>query len=446
MNKLFFILFLFITLTSFSACNKFLDVKPKGIIIPELLNDYEAMLNAPEMVMTFPPTLLYCADDYYEFMDALDRTPQANAYYWRIKIDDDINNVPAVWGEQYKSVYHANVIINGVLQATDGDLAKKQAVRAEALVIRADSYFTLLTVFAKAYDAATAGKDPGLPLVTATDVTEKTPPRSTLQATLDTMIADLKEADLYLPTTNIYKYRTTKQAAYGLLSRIYLYMQRYEEAASYATLALQASHTLLDYNNYTDAYEFPDTEVKSDILWMRTSYDYTIPSGLHFSEELKTYFNANDLRYTLFTWADNYGLGFSAPTGYANFGITFQEMELTRAEVFARKNNISAAMDIINTFRKKRIAKDAWTPLSAATGEAALQIVLAERRRETMFGGLRWMDMKRLDKEGRMPAVKRINKETQQLIATLEPHSPAYTFEIPARVLQFNPGMERNHP
>lgn len=103
-------------------------------------------------------------------------------------------------------------------------------------------------------------------------------------------------------------------------------------------------------------------------------------------------------------------------------------------------------MDIINTFRKKRIAKDAWEPLSATTGEAALQIVLAERRRETMFGGPRWMDMKRLDKEGRMPAVKRINKETQQIIATLEPHSPAYTFEIPARVLQFNPGMERNHP
>jgi len=71
--------------------------------------------------------------------------------------------------------------------------------------------------------------------------------------------------------------------------------------------------------------------------------------------------------------------------------------------------------------------------------------VLAERRRELAFGGLRWFDMKRLDREGRIPEVQRINVTTAEVEATLPPHSPKYTFEIPVRVLNFNPGMERNH-
>ncbi len=32
---------------SFTACDKYLDVKPKGLVIPEKLGDYEGLLNAP---------------------------------------------------------------------------------------------------------------------------------------------------------------------------------------------------------------------------------------------------------------------------------------------------------------------------------------------------------------------------------------------------------------
>ncbi len=44
-----------------------------------------------------------------------------------------------------------------------------------------------------------------------------------------------------------------------------------------------------------------------------------------------------------------------------------------------------------------------------------------------------------------MPEVKRINKENNQVEATLAPHSANYTFEIPVRVQLFNPEMELNH-
>jgi hypothetical protein len=44
-----------------------------------------------------------------------------------------------------------------------------------------------------------------------------------------------------------------------------------------------------------------------------------------------------------------------------------------------------------------------------------------------------------------MQAVLRLDAETQATIGTLASHSPNYTFEIPSRVLLFNPQMTKNH-
>lgn len=428
-----------------SACNKFLEVKPKGIVMPEKLEDYENILNSREVAFSFAPALLYCTDDFYETFDALNITTVANAYYWRPGLDPNEKENPAVWGDLYKSVYHTNVIINNVLQSTDGAEARKRSVLGEAWLVRADNYFTLLTVFAKAYDPATAASDPGIPMVTNTDVTASVPQRASVQAVLDTIISNLVHAVEYLPTSNINRYRGTKYAAYGMLSRVYSYMHKYKEAGEYASKALEAQHAILDLNNYADGYDMPDTDLRSDILWQRGSNNYSIPTFLLLSEELKTFFTNDDMRTLLFTGTNNNGVIWLAPSGWANFGITFQEMYLSKAEALARDNNKDGAMAIVNELRKKRIKPAAWTALSAATPEQALQLVLAERRRELAFGGLRWMDMKRLDQEGRMPEVKRVNRTTQAVEATLPPHGEGYVFEIPARVQQFNPGMQLNN-
>ena len=117
------------------------------------------------------------------------------------------------------------------MSATDSStVAKKQQVLGEAMVVRSYCYLDLLTVFAKAYNASTAATDPGLPLVTSTSVGDKTPARSSVQTTLDTMISNTLEAVNYLPASSINKYRLTVYGAYGLLSRIFLYMGDYTNA------------------------------------------------------------------------------------------------------------------------------------------------------------------------------------------------------------------------
>lgn len=440
-NNLF--IFILFAAVSFTACNKFLDVKPKGLVIPEKLADYESMLNSPTMVQTFPINLLDFTDDIFIATDATSQSPSTNGYWWKRVITIDEKTSPDVWGPIYRCIYDANVIINGVPAVPDGTKEEKNKVVAEAKVIRANNYLELLTVFAKAYDPATAATDPGMPMVTSTNVTDAVPARSSLKATLDAIIADLKAAIEVLPANNVNRYRVTKYAAAALLSRIYLYMGDFSNAAIYTNKALEATHALLDYNSYASGDDVPVYDLNPEVLWQRASTGTAI--FMVYSTDLNSYFDDSDLRYSFLSIPFGNGkiVRLAFPGEYS-FGIGFPEMYLTKAELLARNNHPTEAMDIVNMLRKKRIVTAAYADQTAASTEDALTKIFAERRRELAFSGLRWFDMKRLDREGRMPEVKRINKETNQVEARLAPHSPNYTFEIPVRVQLFNPGMELN--
>lgn len=444
MKKISYFLFPVLVLFCLVSCKDFLEVKPKGVVLPEKLSDYESMLTAPTMTLTFPAELMYCTDDYYAEYRPIDRGISANMFMWRREIDVDDQVSPAIWGEMYRIIYNANVIIRNVMKSKDGTEQRKKEVLGDALLIRADAYFNLLTVFAKAYDPTTAATDPGLPLITSNNVTESTPPRTRLQATLDSIVNNTILASEYLPVSTTYRIRGTKAAAHGLLARMYLYMGDYPNAAKYSELGLKAPHQLLDYNTFESDNEIPISDVNPEILWQRGSVNYTIPTFLGYSDDLLTYFNEDDLRLFLFSFTTANGIERGAPPGRANFGLTFQELYLNLAEAAAHANNITKAMEMVNKIRVLRIKTAAYQPLTATTAEAALNIVLAERRRELAFSGQRWMDMKRLDKESRMPEVIRVNKKLGITLGSLKPHSKEYTFQIPTRVRNFNPNMELN--
>lgn len=426
------------------SCKDFLEVKPKGVIIPEKLSDYENILNSFTMTQTFPSALLYCTDDYYEDYSPIDRSVQANMFFWRREVDVNDQVSPAIWGQLYRVIYDANVIVKHVMNAKEGTVQKKKEVLGEALLVRANAYFTLLTAFAKAYDPATAGTDPGLPLITSNDVTEVAPQRSRLQTTLDSIINNAQRAVEYLPLNNLNRYRSTRAGAQGFLARVYLYIGDYQKAGSYSEEALKAAHQLINYNTLGSKDDLPVTDLNPEILWQRASDEFNLPNFMLYSDNLKGYFNASDLRYTLFSGTNAKGLYRSVARGWGNFGITFPELYLNVAETAARANQLSKAMEMLNKIRVLRIKSNAYQPLTASDPESALAAVLAERRRELAFGDLRWMDMKRLDKENRMPDVQRINRKTGALLATLKAHSKDYTLQIPVRVRNFNPKMELN--
>jgi hypothetical protein len=122
-------------------------------------------------------------------------------------------------------------------------------------------------------------------------------------------------------------------------------------------------------------------------------------------------------------------------------GLATEEFYLIRAECAARAGDTAAALNDLDTLLRHRYATGTFTSVTAASPAQALDIILAERRKELPFRGTRWTDLRRLNREGRSIPLTRILNGT---IYHLSPNSNLYTLPIPPDILSFNPGMKQN--
>src|SRR5215211_3807380 len=94
-----------------------------------------------------------------DFTDMINR----QSYFFQDVQTRENDSPECYWDSCYKAIAAANQ----ALQVIDGAADKNafSARRGEALVARAYAHFMLVTLFAKAYDPATAASDPGIPYV-----------------------------------------------------------------------------------------------------------------------------------------------------------------------------------------------------------------------------------------------------------------------------------------
>ncbi len=98
-------------------------------------------------------------------------------------------------------------------------------------------------------------------------------------------------------------------------------------------------------------------------------------------------------------------------------------------------------MNDLNALLQKRFKTGFFVPLIAANSTEALNKILDERRKELIFRGTRWTDLRRLNKGGANITITRtLNGQTY----TLAPNSLKYTYLIPTEVIGFNPNMAQN--
>jgi hypothetical protein len=116
-------------------------------------------------------------------------------------------------------------------------------------------------------------------------------------------------------------------------------------------------------------------------------------------------------------------------------------MYLVKAECLARGGNTAAAMDTLNVLLVKRYDKDSFVPQTATDAEDALRKILIERKKELVGRGLRWLDLRRLNRDPRFAVtLQRLRNGT---LVTLPPGDPRYTFPIPEQETE-NSGLEQN--
>lgn len=443
MKPLCLLMFLLMSGLLFSSCQKeFLDKKPdKALLIPTTLEDFTALMDNLSIFNISPALQEISADDFYATDAAVagfTTVVQKNSYLW---FADLYQNEPCTdWNLPYQQIFYANIILDGLknLEGGEGSKSEWNTAKGSALFHRAFAFYNLVQLFSRTYDKNTAGVDPGIPLRLTADVNAKVG-RASVQQVYDQLISDLVEAEKLLPQQTRFKSRPSRAAADALLARVYLNMENYELADKCAASALVLNRSLLDYNTIspTATNPFPSSPAADnpEVIF----YDKLIPYGFTSStratvaDELYQLYADKDLRKSIFFagTAPFYVKGRYTGSRLQLFGgLAVDELYLIRAESLARMGQFAEAMKELNTLLITRWAKGTYQALSATDVEDALTIILKERRKELAFRGLRWGDLKRLNKDPRF--AKTIVRTVSGQVYRLMPGDKRYVLPIPA--------------
>jgi len=441
------------------GCKKFLDEKPnKSDIVPTKLDDLQTLLDNSRGAMNSRSAAAYSelvADNYYvttsswQSMEASDlNRVHAENYIW--------GNIPhdVYWSYPYLGpIYYSNIVLDGLpdIKVNSDEVDLYNSIKGSALFYRAFAFWQIAQLFSKPYSSANSD-DWGIVLRLTSNVSEKAP-RATIQQTYDKIISDLKTAADLLPTSVPFATRPCKAAAYAALARTYLSMGDYSNAGHYADLALQQKNTLVDYNNLVPVGNPPIPSLNTEVIFHNYSPTPVIFSTTNHKIDSNLYrsYNANDLRKTIF-----FKLGTGTNAGTYTFrgsyngtlqvnsvfdGLATDELFLIRAECFARAGNKDAALTDLNTLMQKRWKNGNWIPFSASDATTALTMILSERRKELVFRGLRWSDIRRLNVEGANITLTRVVAGN---VYTLPPNDLRSVMLIPSGEIQYNSRISQN--
>jgi len=445
MMKTTYLLFVWMVL-AFASCKKYLDAKPdKSLATPSSLADLQALLDNNNVMNVTAGYGEASADNYYlldEDYDALSTDGDRNLYTWGDEITYD--QYPNDWSHCYDAVYYANVVLENIGNIPKDNAGEWDNIKGSALFFRAKAFQGAVFTWAKAFDSSSAGKDLGIPLRLTSDFNIPSQ-RASVLATYNQVISDLLAAAPLLLVTPSSVMRPSRPAAYVLLSNTYLAMGAYQKAGVYADSALQLTHGLLDYNTLNPSSGAPVNRFNNEVIFHCNMLGTDNLYYGHADSTLYGLYDDNDLRKKIFF--DDYGDGSYYFKGNYNqngnffTGVTTMEMYLVSAECAARTGNKLLALKDINDCMPYRYKTGTWKTYTSDSLPEILVFILNERRKELVFRDSRWIDIKRLNKEGVFPVS--ITRFLHNTTLQLTPNDPRYALPLPSQVI-VQSGMQQN--
>lgn len=446
-----------------SACSKsdFLDEKPRtDIVVANTLADFNNLLENTTVTKFTGGLAQMASDDYiipnFAEWQGISSNTQRNSYIWKQDIYEGDNNVQD-WNAPYKSIFYSNAVLDGLESSSDRNTQQGQYLKGRALFVRSYALYDLVRNFCKAYNKVTAQSELGIPLRISSAI-EQIEQRATLQQTYDRILTDLSVSEQLLPSErpSANLNRPSKIAVYALLARIYLDMGLYPDAELNADRCLGLYSTLIDYNLVSKTSATPFSNTNDELIYNTVQISFyseltgTGPSSVaRINQELIDSYHTDDLRIPLyFTYSTPSNAyikkrGYHGTGLYPFTGLATDEVYLIKAECLARRNEPQLAMDRLNMLLIKRfpntIAKP-YIPVAANSSSDALAKILLERRKELVWRGLRWHDIKRLNREG---AKISLTRNLNGSVYTLDPDDARWVFPIPEDEISLS-GIEQN--
>ncbi len=371
------------------------------------------------------------------------------------------SSTSGLWSYGYFVISAANNVLANLEGKEGGDVTADDInnLKGEALFLRALAHFDMVRLYAQPYGYDSNG--PGVPVVLVTDPAGK-PARNTVAEVYSQIVSDLKEAETLLADDyqregiTDYKAAVTKPAVQALLSRVYLYMEDWTNAAAYATKVIDNSDfAMWTADEYASAWTanigtsevifevFGDTQNDYDAYWESPMWMST-PGGYAdcgTSTDLVNLYEADDVRnqwlqaegYDHLYWTIKYaGKGIGTPDANNTVVLRLSEMYLNRAEAYVNSGSIEKAAADLNVITA---ARNATAYGSAVTKED----VYNERRKELAWEGHLWFDLSRWGKG--ITRVDYVGDPANQNVAA---HSYMFALPIPKREMDVNENLVQN--
>ncbi|MBN2485011.1 MAG: RagB/SusD family nutrient uptake outer membrane protein [Bacteroidales bacterium] len=411
-------------------------------------------------------------------------TPDNLWYSFNREHIPDQFNTTYLWYTGYKIIMETNQVINKIAIDEASPEKLKQYV-GEAYFYRALVYFDLARVFS--FPPSHGTEKPGVVVRTTIDG-DDSKARSTVGDTYKQIISDLRIAAGLLSmrdNSNINesaKYGN-KWAAYGLLSRAYLFTQQYDSAIYFANkLISEGPYNLEPRETYINSFW---NSSSSDEGLFVIYYDKTEDKGgasigsmyngdgagwgevfpskpyqnlvARFKNDIRNQFidtifsGTNVAKYPGSSFEMFYINKFSNQDGIATLNspacIRLSEVYLNRAEAYAHTSQNQDALNDVNTIRERAGLSGeelvTLTNLTSGHGYAdVLDAVLTERRLELAFEGHRRDDLLRNQIDLNRSYVSAQNMDGNTDIYPY--NGPRQVYFIPLNELIYNPACVQN--
>ena len=403
------------------SCHDFLNEYPKDQVYATTTDDLSELLIGdgyiPSSSLDIGIWFNLMDDDVLFFRTSTTRASGCDFHWW-----EPNPKTQSTWNALYKRIGVVNAVLEEVEEFKEELGIGYRRVKGEAHFLRGAYYYFLVNLYGQPYRAETAATEPGVPLKLYSKVEDKRYDRQTVKACYDQILSDLETAVTCLegitPTTT---FRAGEAAARILLSRVYLYLGEWEKCVSQCDATLKnSSQRLRDFNTLSDTVAVNVNSPNSpETIFTSGGNNY---SALAFnplfsprfmgSEEMINLYTPDDLRGRYFFQ----GTAGNSPKKQVNtndgicsdfFLLRLAEAYLNRAEALTMLSRDAEAIEDVKRLREKRLETGSVDVLSYS-GEALVNFIRDERRREFTFEGQRWFDLRRYAVSPKWPFQKEI--------------------------------------
>ncbi len=441
-----------------SACNKedFLDKKPYDkITIDNVFTNYNTFKSAVNGEYNILQSPYYYGSYFVLLPDLMSDNVKNNNYYLFTDIDKyqtqpDNRMVRKTWDEMSASIAQTSILIRKA-KGFDfgGDQDKANDLIGQLYVARGLTYFDMQRMFAQPYNFTSDASHLGVPIVDEQKVGIEivNPARSTTAEVYSKIIDDFNKGISLMADDAPSPYYLNKYSAKALLARIYLYMGNWSEANKLAGEVINSGkYSLISNADYVASWT-KDHTTESIFSIVNTYTDNSGYSSLPYyygrprllaTNDLYNLLDSNDVRKQLIV--NNKALKYPAYSTKDNNNaiIRLSEVYLIKAEALVHMGgtaNETEARNLVNAIRLR--ANPTAAPYTES-GDALMQVILSEKRKELMFEGHRLFDLTR----NKMNFIK-YSGPTETPITIAYPNNLTI-FPIPLTEMDANPNMVQN--